>query len=124
MPGGNAGMLNSPSMLVVVSRRISVAGFVDETGATAITPPDGSVTVPVIWPVGACAHKVERQERITRDRTSMVHPLCPKTISQDGRGRVIFGLTHVFSPIFELSEMMQEHKVHLPHRTIPLLGHQ
>src|SRR6266851_4268886 len=124
MPGGNAGRLNSPSMLVVVSRCILVAGFVNVTVAPAITAPDGSLTVPVIWPVGACAHKAERQEKNSKVRTSMVHPLCPSTISQNKGGRLIFGLTQIFSPILELGEMMQEHQIHLPHRTVPLLGHQ
>src|SRR6266849_3275804 len=105
MPGGNAGMLNSPSMLVVVSRRISVAGFVNVTVAPAITAPDGSLTVPVIWPVGACAHKAERQEKNTRVRTSMVHPLCPPTISQDRRERLIVDLAQIFSPILEFGQM-------------------
>ena len=48
----------------MVSRLAPVATFDAFTDALATTPPEGSMTVPEIWPVSTCAHAAPAVARV------------------------------------------------------------
>src|SRR5579884_4172846 len=84
-PGGNAVSVKMPSSLDEVSRRTLVATFVAVTSAPAMTAPDGSVTDPVICPVGACAKADSARNRKANSR---VAGFTPDAIDMDSTPQI------------------------------------
>ena len=58
MPAGNADALNVPSAFAVRVRVRPVSAFDIVIFGFGITPPDSSVTVPDMVPIGACAKPI------------------------------------------------------------------